>query len=102
MKLSEIKTELFTRVSLTSYGVRFEIFDKESFEKINAGNALIHLFLSAFHILDDGNVNINCHQLAKITFEQLEEIQRVSKIIKRSYNLDSTQQKIKGEKGTHR
>lgn len=97
IKLSEIKTELFTRVTLTDYGVRFEYYDKDKYEseknKVVSQFGLqseekfikhIHqsYFIICVHLLYNGSVNFTIQYNNHLSPEQIDEITRVSKILR--------------------
>lgn len=86
MKLTDIKIELFTRTTLTDYGVRFEYCDKEQYNKLlSSGVKRITPaeFIITVHILkEDGSINIQHIRNNHLTAQQLDEIQRISQILR--------------------
>lgn len=74
MKLQEIKTELFTRVSKTSFGFRFEVFEDVK-DKCYFKTMTIDMF-------EDGSINIFSPSYVIINANQLNEITRVANILK--------------------
>ncbi len=74
MKIQEIKTELFTRVNKTSYGWRFEDYTKVTHNEY---------MVSVINVLPNGRVNILPNMnYASLSNEQLNEITRVSNLLK--------------------
>jgi hypothetical protein len=75
MKLQQIKTSLFTRVSKTTFGFRFEIYH-------DIGNGK-HIILS-IGMFEDGQLVIHGH--AGMSVDQLNEITRVANLLKENNN----------------
>jgi hypothetical protein len=73
MKLQQIKTELFTRVSETTFGFRFEVFRVDG--KVFKGKLTLNM-------LENGSINFTCFDCVNLTPEQLTEITRVSNLMK--------------------
>ena len=87
IKLTEINTDLFTRVSLTTFGVRFEIFDKEKREENELHKSLdSSYFHYIFNVTREGYVNINSRGFSRLTVDQLAEISRVAGILNENKN----------------
>jgi hypothetical protein len=82
MNLSDIKTELFTRTTITDFGVRVESFDKETFQKKTGMDIHKPLFIITVNILKSGGVNITAMENKHLTIQQLDEIQRISQILR--------------------
>jgi len=97
--IDDINIKLFTRVTITDYGIKFEHFDKEGFESKDAmfkicnflnipekcginKNMLMPLFIIAVHLLKNGSINISSKINNHLTTEQLDEIHRMSRIIR--------------------
>lgn len=86
MKLSEIKTDLFTNTCFTDYGIRFQHCDKESALGQGAHISQMWMFTITIHVLKIGGINVNSTNNVNITDEQLKEIMRVSKILQSENN----------------
>ena len=82
MKLSEIKTELFTRTSITDFGVRFESFDKDKWEEMKHRYHYMSYFVNTISLQLDGSIITDSVLNKKISFEQLQEIARVSEVLR--------------------
>ena len=68
IKLTDIKTELFTRTTLTDYGVRFETLDKITAAKYNYDKSY---FMITIHILkEDGSINLQITKGNHLTAQQ--------------------------------
>lgn len=97
--IDDINIKLFTRVTITDYGIKFEHFDKEGFESEDAKDKIccflkilpnaafekkpfMSLFMIKVHLLHNGSVNIKTAINKHLTTEQLDEIHRMSKIIR--------------------
>lgn len=82
IQLTDIKTELFTQTTITDFGVRFKIHDKEAFLKSGVTSQYQSWFTATINICEYGNVNIQCIRPVKISNQQLDEIQRVSQMLR--------------------
>lgn len=77
--IKDIKTKLFTRVTITDYGVRFEHHNKEMQKKERMHPSL---FIIIVHLLHDGSINLCFQYNNHLSAEQLDEIHRVSKLLR--------------------
>lgn len=82
MKLKEIKTELFSRVSITDFGIRFESYDKKGHEAGKKRYPDMYYFVVAVNLLYDGSVTIQGAINRHLSFEQLQEVVRCAEILK--------------------
>lgn len=85
MNLSDIKTELFTRTTITDFGVRVESFDEEKFKADNHRNIdffKIQYIITVNILKEDGSINIQHIRNNHLTAQQLDEIQRISQILR--------------------
>lgn len=82
MKLTEIKTELFTRTTITDYGVKVESFDKTMWIKSGMPEMYKYLYIISIHILKSGGINIDLSQNKHLSIQQLDEIHRISEILR--------------------
>ena len=81
MKISEIKTTLFTRTTITDYGIKFESFNRELAEADNAPENELNRYMRTVHVLKSGSININVGFHNQITKKQFDEIIRVRDIL---------------------
>ena len=81
MKISEIKTTLFTRTTITDYGVKFESFNRELAEEDDASENELSKYIIAVNISKLGAININVGFNNHITKKQFDEIIRVRDIL---------------------
>ena len=83
MKLSQIKTSLFTRVCERTYGFSFEIFDHEGYKH---PKEKWPMFLMSVNVTTDGNIFLVTKRPSnnKLNLQQLQEITRVAEILKES------------------
>ena len=79
MKLSDIKTGLFTRVTKTTFGFRFEVYQKMD-------TPHNQYYKAQFNMLEDGQVNIITYGNIRLSLDQLKEITRVANILKGENN----------------
>ena len=83
MNLSDIKTELFTRTTLTDYGVKFESFNRNKFNELKPPERDKPYFIITVHILNSGGINIESRPYGNhLSIQQLDEIQRISQILR--------------------
>ena len=103
MKISDIKTELFTRVTITDYGIRFEIFDRALYGSDKADQLIMNsipvselfkdgkiqdkkqfksLFILTIHLQKHGGMNLQGAFANKMSADQIDEVQRISKILR--------------------
>ena len=82
MKLSEIKTELFTRVTLTDFGIKFEYYNKDKHEKSKNKIFPPFFFIIIICLLKNGSVNFQMQHNNHLSAEQLDEIQRCSEFLR--------------------
>ena len=82
MKLSDIRTELFTQITICDFGIRFVSFDDEKYEFHGSPEDSRHLFTITVNLLKDGRLMIITSVNNTLSFDQIEEIQRVSKILR--------------------
>lgn len=84
IQLTDIKTELFTRTTITDYGVKFESFDKTEFLKTKYPDSMKPTFIITVNILLSGGINIIAINNRYLSNQQLDEIHRVSKLLRES------------------
>ena len=82
MNLTDIKTELFTRTTITDFGVRVESFDEITWQQKSSMDIHKPLFIITVNILKSGGVNITTMENKHLTLQQLDEIQRISQILR--------------------
>ena len=83
MNLTDIKTELFTRTTITDFGVRVESFDENGYDKSGMSKAYSSHFMITVNILkEDGSINILTMRNNHLLAQQLDEIQRISQILR--------------------
>ena len=81
MKLNDIKTKLFQRVTKTTYGYSFEIFDEHGYD---FPKHQWPVYLLKINVCFDGTTFVVTKRPSnnKINIEQLNEITRVANILK--------------------
>jgi len=82
IKTSDIKTELFSDVTITTYGIRFQVFDKNLFHQNKHIDDDINFYVIIVHLLKTGGININTFYNIHLSDEQLNEIVRVNNLLK--------------------
>lgn len=82
MKISEIRTNLFTQVTITDYGVRFVIFDNDEWKRSGLTAYSKSVFTVTVNVCYDGRIVVMTTKANRLTTDQLDEIQRISKIIR--------------------
>jgi len=86
MRIEELKinTDIFTRYTITDYGVRLEHFDKDGFKNNNPKKLPSAFFMLAVHVLDTGGININAVCNNHLSDIQLDEIIRIREILRKN------------------
>ena len=85
MNLADIKIELFTRTTITNFGVRVESFDEEKFRAGNHRNIdffKMQYIITVNILKEDGSINILTMRNNHLSAQQLDEIQRISQILR--------------------
>jgi hypothetical protein len=94
MKLSEIKTDLFTRVSKTTFGFRFEIFDEENGR--HQPQSQWPIYLLQINVTTEGDFFVVTKRPTnnKLTIDQLNEITRVAHYLNEVRKLDEARKEF--------
>jgi len=82
MKISDIRTELFTQSTITGYGVRLVHFDDEAFKASKLHDIYKSNYLVTIHILANGAIRMSYRGTINLSHEQIDEIQRISQILR--------------------
>ena len=82
MKISDIRTELFTQCTITDFGVRFVSFSEEKWKEKGSPEDMKSVFTITVNLLKDGRVMIVTSVNNVLTAQQIDEIQRISKILR--------------------
>jgi hypothetical protein len=81
LELTDIKIELFTRTLIRDSGVLFEIYDKAAHKRERCP-CPADWFIIQIALYKDGTVGLSNKFSNTITIQQLDEIQRVSMLLR--------------------
>lgn len=84
--IDDIKTDLFQQVTICDYGnckgVRLLSFDERGFSISGLPEDCKHWYITEVNMMND-KINISYHgRVANLSHEQIDEIQRISKLIR--------------------
>jgi len=82
MKITDIRTDLFTQCTITDFGVRLVYFDEEKWKESNTPPIYKQTFAITVSIHNDGSIRMVYMNTNRLTAEQLDEIQRISKLLR--------------------